>query len=146
MKKYFISCLLFFVLFSLLSSCGTSGNRVVIHTATGDVPVPVEIADSSAEQAIGLMYRTSLDANSGMLFVFPDASQRIFWMKNTKIPLDILFFDENGTLADVKENFQPCTADPCELYYSKPALSVLEVNRGFVVEHGIVAGDTISVE
>ncbi len=146
MKKYFISCLLFFVLFSLITSCGTSGNSVVIHTATGDVAVAVEIADSAAEDAIGLMYRTSLDANSGMLFVFSDVTQRIFWMKNTKIPLDILFFDENGTLVDMKENFAPCTSDPCELYYSKPASTVLEVNAGFAAAHGILIGDTISLE
>ena len=140
MKKILLFCLLFF----LVSSCTDSGKTVVIHTATSDVSVDIEIADSAAEEAIGLMYRTSMEENHGMLFVFTDVSQRIFWMKNTKIPLDILFFDANGTLVDIKENFQPCTADPCEVYYSKPALSVLEVNAGFAERQGIVIGDSIS--
>ena len=144
MRKYF-PCLFVFVLLLLLS-CSNYGKTGVIHTARGDVSVQTEIADNQAEQAVGLMYRTSMNANQGMLFVFSTASQRIFWMKNTKIPLDILFFNENGTLVDLKENFQPCRSDPCELYYSKPALTVLEVNAGFAAEHMIIVGDTISTE
>lgn len=140
----FLFLLLFLFLFVLVS-CEKEKN-ITLHTQTEEIPITVEIVTSAAEQAVGLMYRDSLEENSGMLFVFSDTTQRIFWMKNTKIPLDILFFDENGTLVDMKENFQPCSADPCELYYSKPAFSVLEVNAGFAAQHGIALGNTLIFE
>ena len=142
MKKY----LLFFVLlFFLVSSCGDSGKTIVIHTATSDVSVNIEIADSAAEEAIGLMYRTSMEENHGMLFVFDDVEQRTFWMKNTKIPLDILFIGADNKVVDIKENFQPCTTDQCEMYTSKPTNTALEVNAGFVAVHGIAVGDKVDL-
>lgn len=130
------------VLFLFLLSCSSS-SFVVIHTATGDVSVSVEIADSIEEQALGLMFLDSLEENHGMLFVFSDEQQRIFWMKNTTIPLDILFIDKNGIIADIKENFEPCIVEECEKYYSKPAQYALEVNAGFVEEKRIGVGDSM---
>lgn len=137
MKKIFFLLVLFF------ASCSFS-SFVVIHTAVSDVSVSVEIADNIEEQTVGLMYRTSLDENHGMLFVFSDEQQRIFWMKNTKIPLDIIFIDADGIIVDMKENFQPCVVEECEKYYSEPAQYALEVSAGFVEEKGIEAGDTIT--
>lgn len=106
----------------------------------------VEIVNTIEERAVGLMYRTELEVDHGMLFVFEDTKERAFWMKNTKIPLDILFLDENGIIIDLKENFQPCVADPCERYYSKPARYALEVNAGVVEGYEIVIGDKIDLE
>lgn len=140
MKRIFVPFLFIFLL-----SC-TSQENVIIKTATSEIQVSVEIADSLDEQAIGLMYRTELAAGSGMLFVFSDEKQRVFWMKNTNIPLDIIFVDSAGIIVDIKENFQPCVVDDCEKYYSKPAMSVLEVNTGFVQEYGIVPGDSLLFE
>ena len=132
---------LFFFFF--LFSCILQQDKITITTATGDIDVLVEIADSIDEQAIGLMYRTELAADHGMLFVFEQEEPRIFWMRNTKIPLDIIFVDASGTIVDTKENFEPCVVDDCEKYYSKPALYALEVNAGFVAEKGIIVGDSI---
>lgn len=132
-------------LFLFLFSCSSQQEIITIKTTTGNIEVIVEIADDLDEQAQGLMYRTSLETNHGMLFVFTGLFPRIFWMKNTNIPLDILFIDETGVIVDIKEHFQPCVVDPCERYTSLPALSVLEVNAGFVAEHSIVVGDSITV-
>ena len=92
------------------------------------------------------MYRTSLEENHGMLFVFEEEKQRIFWMKNTQIPLDIIFVEADGIIVDIKENFEPCVVDDCEKYNSQPALYALEVNAGFVAEHGIVVRDSLLFE
>ena len=140
MKKLFV-----FVCFFFLLGCA-SQDVVTIKTATEEIPITVEIADSIDEQAIGLMYRTELAADSGMLFIFSEEKQRVFWMKNTKIPLDIIFVDSTGTIVDIKENFEPCVVADCEKYYSKPALYALEVNAGFVAEKGIVVGDSLVFE
>ncbi len=130
------------ILFLFLLSC-TSQETIVIKTATSEIPLSIEIADEMDEQTIGLMYRTELAADAGMLFVFSEEKQRVFWMKNTKIPLDILFVDGSGTIVDIKENFEPCVVAACEKYYSLPALYALEVNAGFVTENGIVVGDSL---
>jgi uncharacterized membrane protein (UPF0127 family) len=89
------------------------------------------------------MFRTELAQNSGMLFVFEDMQQRGFWMKNTKIPLDIMFIDSDGIIVDVKENFQPCTTEDCDVYFSAPAQYVLEVNAGFTAENSIYKGTVV---
>ncbi len=142
MKKLFVFVCFFF----FLVSCTSSQDIVTIKTATTEIPVSVEIADSIDEQAIGLMYRTELAADSVMLFVFSEEKQRVFWMKNTKIPLDIIFVDGSGTIVDIKENFEPCVVSDCEKYYSEPALYALEVNAGFVAEKEIVVGDSLVFE
>ena len=137
MKYYWILLLIF------LTSCHSS-NTVIIHTATEEIPVIVEIAESVEEQTIGLMFRTELAQNSGMLFVFEDMQKRGFWMKNTKIPLDIMFIDSDGIIVDVKENFQPCTTEDCDVYFSAPAQYVLEVNAGFVQQYTIHTNDAVT--
>ncbi len=140
MKKLFV-----LLLFLFLLGC-TSQETVLIKTTAAEIPISVEIADEIDEQTIGLMYRTELAADSGMLFVFSEEKQHVFWMKNTKIPLDIIFFDESRTIVDIKENFEPCIVDACEKYYSKPAMYALEVNAGFTAEQGIVVGDSLLFE
>ncbi len=135
--------LLIFLILFLLMSCSSSQNTVTVKTATDEVEIVVEIADSIDEQAFGLMHRTELAHDHGMLFVFEDEKQRIFWMKNTEIPLDILFIDQNRTIVDVKENFEQCISEDCEKYYSLPAMYVLEVNAGFVEEYKIVLGNIV---
>ncbi len=140
MKKRLLLSLLSLLL--LFGSCG-SQDIVTIKTATNDIEVIVEIADDIDEQAIGLMYRTTMKEDRGMLFVFEEEKQRVFWMKNTKLSLDILFVDEFGVIVDIKENFEPCVVDECEKYYSKPAIYALEVNAGFVADYGIVVGDAL---
>ena len=90
------------------------------------------------------MFRSHLNESSGMLFVFPDEQKRRFWMKNTLMPLDIIFISSNFTIVDIKQNFAPCQTDPCETYTSKePAQYVLEVNAGFVDRNNVSIGNHI---
>lgn len=106
----------------------------------------VEIADSPAEREHGLMGRTSMPADHGMLFIFPDSEPRTFWMKNTLIPLDMLFFDASQRLVAVQEDVPPCQADPCPVYPSGvPARYVLELNAGVAGKLGVRNGDLITV-
>ena len=105
----------------------------------------VELASTPAEQEHGLMDRTSMPADHGMLFVFPDDEPRTFWMKNTLIPLDMLFFDAAHKLVAIQADTQPCKADPCRLYPSNaPARYVLELNAGVAAKFGLRKGDVIT--
>jgi YVTN family beta-propeller protein len=103
----------------------------------------VEVADDQDETMRGLMFRKHLPWNVGMLFVFHNEEPRTFWMKNTLIPLDMIFVDSNLKIVDIKENVPPCTqGDECPLYPSQErAQYVLEVNAGFFQENGIKIGD-----
>ena len=102
----------------------------------------VEIATTPAQQEHGLMDRTSMPADHGMLFVFADSAPRTFWMKNTLIPLDMLFFDANRRVVAIQADAQPCKADPCQLYPSGvPARYVLELNAGTATKLGLRKGD-----
>jgi uncharacterized membrane protein (UPF0127 family) len=117
---------------------------VTILASVGPVRVFVEIADDPFEWADGLMFRESLAPDAGMLFVFGDERVRSFWMKNTLIPLDMLFVAADLTIVDIVEGAVPCEADPCPLYTSgAPAQWALEVNGGFVQDHGIRIGDAV---
>lgn len=105
----------------------------------------VEIAATPTAQEHGLMDRTFMAADHGMLFVFPDAQPRTFWMKNTLIPLDMLFFDASRHLVAIQADAQPCKADPCQLYPSNaPARYVLELNAGAAAKLGARKGDVIT--
>lgn len=127
-----------------------SGLRTVTINASGgeEVEVRVEIADDSAEQSRGLMGRTALGEDRGMLFAFGDESTRSFWMKNTLIPLSIAYLDSEGRIVDLQK-MEPAgreqTVSDAQLprYVSaEPARYALEVNRGFFEEHGVEVGDT----
>jgi uncharacterized protein len=105
----------------------------------------VEIATTPAAQAHGLMERTSMPADHGMLFVFKHSAPRVFWMKNTLIPLDILFFDATHKLVSVVSDAPPCRANPCPLYPSDaPARYVLELNAGTAARLGVRQGDVFT--
>ena len=107
----------------------------------------VELATNEAAREHGLMMRTSLARDRGMLFVFPDTAPRGFWMKNTLIPLDILYFDEQHKLVSAQLDVPPCKADPCPVYPSTgPARYVLELSAGTVRRIGARDGDTLTIE
>lgn len=88
----------------------------------------IEIADDEYETQTGLMYRTTLETNHGMLFIFPDVQMRSFYMKNTKIPLDIIYIDESKSIISIQKNVQPF--DETSLPSDAPAKYVLEINGG----------------
>lgn len=104
----------------------------------------IEIADNEYETQTGLMYRTKLDTNQGMLFVFPDVQTRSFYMKNTKIPLDIIYLDEAKTIVSFQKNAKPF--DETALPSDAPAKYVLEINGGLSDEWQLSVGDRISFE
>lgn len=106
----------------------------------------VELATTPGEQALGLMYRDQLPDDHGMLFVFPREGMRSFWMKNTRIPLDIFYFDGELNLVSVAENARPCRASPCPSYPSAgPARYVLELNAGKASELGVQPGERLEL-
>ncbi len=134
-KKIFCSIILI-----LLTTCTLP--TITLHTQPPKT-ITVEIADEQAEQAKGLMYRKYLPEDHGMLFVFNETKPLTFWMKNTLIPLDLIFI-ANDTVVSIKRNFQPCKQELCENYISVPADKVLEANAGFAEKNKIIIGTKIS--
>jgi uncharacterized membrane protein (UPF0127 family) len=106
----------------------------------------LELARTPDEQAQGLMFRESLARNAGMLFLFGDASVRPFWMKNTMIPLDIIWLDASGKVLFVSADTPPCKADPCPSYGpDKPAVNVLELAGGMAKKEGVAVGSVLKL-
>ena len=98
------------------------------------VSLKCEIAKSLSAKMKGLMHRESLPNDEGMLFLFMFSGHRFFWMKNVKIPLDIVYIDKEGTIVDLI-TAEPCESKDCDIYYPiKKALFVLEVNHGYFSE------------
>ena len=125
-----------------LAACAKSGPYVELKGQR----YTIEVAADEASREHGLMDRTQMDADHGMLFVFDDDTSRAFWMKNTKIPLDMLFFDADKKLVSIQHRVPPCTADPCPAYSSgAPARYVLELNGGEAQKLGLTSGDTIEI-
>lgn len=122
------------------------GPPVVILENSQGVPVRirVEVMTRPEEQAQGLMNRRHLDPDAGMLFAYPVEQPRQFWMKNTFIPLDMVFIGANRRIVGVVREAQPLTLDRREV----DALSqfVLEVNGGFLREHNILPGSRVQFE
>jgi uncharacterized membrane protein (UPF0127 family) len=101
----------------------------------------VEVSRTPAELKFGLMYRNEMALDHGMLFVFPLEQMRSFWMKNTFIPLDMIFIRKNGTIVNIEANAKPL--DLSSRPSKAPALAVLEINGGLSEKLGIKAGDVI---
>jgi uncharacterized membrane protein (UPF0127 family) len=135
------------LLLALVSACGAEqGPRAVIETQGDEVTVHVEVADTQAERARGLMGRRELQDDAGMVFVFPTDSTSAFWMKDTLIPLSIAFYDERGTIVRILD-MEPCTRDPCALYDPEASYrGALEVNRGAFEGWGVREGDVLRLE
>jgi uncharacterized membrane protein (UPF0127 family) len=106
--------------------------------------IDIEIADNEYETQTGLMYRTELGTNQGMLFIFPDVSLRSFYMKNTKIPLDIIYIDDAKTIVSFQKNAKPL--DETSLPSDAPAKYVLEINGGLSDQWKLEVGDKIKFE
>jgi uncharacterized protein len=99
--------------------------------------IKAEVAQSGAEQAVGMMFRTEMGANEAMLFVNDDASQRCFWMRNTLIPLSIAFIDGDGTIVNIADMQPQSDASHCS---AKPVRFALEMRQGWFAKRGIKAG------
>ena len=115
---------------------------VTVETVAGaSHSFTVELALTPEEQAQGLMYRTELAPDAGMLFIFPEARRASFWMRNTLIPLDMLFIRQNGRVANIIENAEPETLTSRRS--TGRVKAVLEIPGGRAAELGIKAGDLV---
>lgn len=158
MRHFSLFTTLFFVLF--MSSCKedkkvikqtevtfTKEGELTIFKSTSDstlVKLDIEIADTDYEIQTGLMYRDSMETNQGMLFVFNDVRERSFYMKNTRISLDLIFIDENKAIVSFQKNAKPMNEN--SLPSNAPAKYVLEVNAGMVDTWKLSVGDVITYE
>ena len=120
---------------------GADGQLIRVETVTiGGVQITVEIADTQQLRQLGLMNRDSLPENHGMLFVYPDEQLRSFWMRNTRIPLDIAFIDRNLTIVNI-EQMEPQTDE--NTFSVSPAQYALEMDLGWFEANGVGVGDRL---
>jgi uncharacterized membrane protein (UPF0127 family) len=118
--------------------------KVYLSTPQGDLTVSVEIVATEAKIERGLMYREHLPPDDGMLFLMREDRIWSFWMRNTLIPLDIIFITKNMTIAGISENAEPRTETLREV--DKTSLYVLEVNGGYCAAHKVTAGAKVRFE
>jgi len=126
----------------VLAGC-TRESTVVLHGSAGQVRVQVEVVSTPVARAQGLMYRRQLAPDAGMLFVFPADGVQHFWMKNTLIPLDMLFIDRDHRVVGIVANAVPLSTQP--VGPDKPCRYVLEVNGGFAAQHGVAEGSAVEL-
>jgi len=137
------------VVFALLMAVGVPASAVaqgkvetlVITTAQGPRNFEVEVMRTDEERARGLMFRRYMPADRGMLFDFKDTQPVMMWMKDTFIPLDMLFIRKDGSIARIAENTEPHSTRT--IASGEPVLAVLELNGGIAAKLGIKAGDRV---
>ncbi len=126
----------------LLAAAGctdAADGTVRVESASGKIlPVTVEVVATEQSRALGLMYRDELPEGRGMLFIFPDSTPRSFWMRNTRIPLDILYLDDDGRIVGLQANARPLSETP--LPSGAPCRFVLEVPGGWAARHDVAIG------
>ncbi|HEY9886062.1 MAG TPA: DUF192 domain-containing protein [Vampirovibrionales bacterium] len=148
------------IIFGIVSSCADGATNSSIKTdeiqftKEGELYIlkgedtlqklDIELAESSYEQQTGLMYRKTMEANQGMLFVYPAEDMHSFYMKNTYIPLDLIFFGKDSSVVSFQENATPLNES--SLPSKVPAQFILEVNAGKVAEWGLAEGDKMLIK
>jgi len=118
-----------------LTFLSKTGKKKIIH-------IDIEIAGNDYEREKGLMNRHSLPENAGMLFIFEQSGPLSFWMRNTYIPLDIIFADENRQIVTIQKNKKPLSY--AQIPSKRNSKYVVEVNSGFCDKYGVAVGDYIS--
>lgn len=135
--------LLTILILAACTACSAGGPGVEI----GGKHFSVEIADTQQKQALGLMYRDEMPADHGMLFIFPNEAPRSFWMKNCRIPLDIMYFDKDLNMVSASLDTQPCRVSRCPSYPSiAAAMYVLELNAGTAEKLGVGPGSRMILD
>jgi len=125
------------------AACQDRRPAVVLKPKSGQsVSVVVEVADTPDLQMRGLMYRTHLDPDRGMIFFFDEEKDHSFWMKNTVIPLDMVFISRQGQVVAIHAKAEPFSLKPIDP--GVPSRAVLEVNGGFAEAHGLAVGDAVA--
>jgi uncharacterized protein len=135
---------LFLTLFAVLfqvSACQAQPQVTIATEGGGELTFQVEVADTPAKRELGLQYRRDLAVDRGMIFLFPTESEHSFWMKNTPIPLDMIFISKDRKIVGIVEQAVPFSTDS----RSVPGASqfVLEINGGLSKNNGIKTGDTV---
>ncbi len=135
--------ILFFAVFVFVSGnvFARDLRKIVVATSKAEIPFFVEIAATSKSREIGLMHRRELPFDQGMLFVYPNAQLVQFWMRNTLIPLDILFLDKSGKIEYIHHNATPHSLQ--EIGPGMPIKMVLEINGGLSKTLAIRVGDRV---
>jgi uncharacterized protein len=119
--------------------------KVTIVTKEGrERSFQVEIADTPTKREMGLQYRRDLAADRGMIFLFPNESQQTFWMKNTPIPLDMIFINRDRKIVGIVEQATPFTLDSRSV--NGASQYVLEINGGLARKYGLMKGDSVRFE
>ena len=116
-------------------------SELVIVSATGRHAFLVEVADTPEERALGLMFRQSLEADRGMLFDYRAERPAAMWMKNTEVPLDMLFIAADGRVVNIAENAVPGSLET--IASDGPVRAVLEIGAGTVARLGIAPADRV---
>ncbi len=124
-----------------LQAAACSATRIDLRGPWGQTSFNVELAQTPRERAIGLMNREQMDTGSGMLFIYPGPQPVAFWMKNTLIPLDMLFIDMAGRIVTIHENARPLDETP--IPGGDNILAVLEINGGLSREIGLTVGSSV---
>ncbi len=138
-KLRILTCLLILV---LLPSCQADGPSVTLKNQR----YTIEIRNDDDGRELGLMFRQQMDLDHGMLFIFGREKPLSFWMKNTLIPLDILYFDEQLKFVSMHTHVPPCKTPKCPSYPSKsPAKYVLELNAGQASKLNLSTDDTLII-
>ena len=124
-----------------IATAKCTNSIVEIKSARAHIRLNVEVADSAEERAIGLMHRDSMPSNSGMWFIYETPRWVAFWMRNTLIPLDMIFVDQHGEVQKIHMNARPLDETP--IPGGDNIQFVLEVNAGLSERYGLRAGDFI---
>ncbi|MBL8250618.1 MAG: DUF192 domain-containing protein [Candidatus Competibacter sp.] len=130
-----------------LASVAVAETVALTRATVGAAEFQVELAQTPEQRERGLMYRAELPGHQGMLFVQPPGPAA-FWMKNTLIPLDLLFFDGEGRLSQIVAEAPPCKVENCPIYASEtPTVRyILEINAGEAARRSIRLGDRLQLE
>ena len=127
-----------------VSACGAQPKVTVITKDGRQVGFQVEVADTPAKREMGLMYRTDLADDRGMIFLFPSESQQSFWMKNTPRSLDMIFISRDRKIVGIVEQTTPFSLEPRSV--EGKSQFVFEINGGLSKRHGFTAGDSVQFD
>jgi len=131
----------------LWSGPSAAADRTITITYPTGVHIHAELVDTPQQRSRGLMFRERLAPDAGMLFVFEEAGEWSFWMKNTKVALDILWIGPDRKIVHIEENVPPCRQDPCPEYKpGKDALYTLELPAGAVKREHLTKGMTLAFD
>jgi hypothetical protein len=130
-----------FAIFTGVTACQAQPQVSIITEKGNHIAFEVEIADTPAKREMGLQYRRELAESRGMIFLFPKDEQQSFWMKNTPIPLDMIFISAERKIVGIVNNATPFSLDPRSV--NGKSQYVLEINGGLSLRHGFKAGDTV---